>query len=93
MIDSFGDKETAKIWRRTISAELPVDIQQTALRNLQIIHAAKWARDLAAPAGNRLEKLTGDRKGQWSIRINDQWRVCFHFKDGCAADVSIVDYH
>jgi len=93
MIDSFGDKETEKIWHQVVSTKLPSDIQQTALRKLQTIDAAKSTRDLAAPPGNQLEKLTGDRKGQLSIRINDKWRVCFCFKDGHATDVSIVDYH
>jgi len=93
MIDSFGDKETEKIWHQVVSTKLPMNIQRTALRRLQYIHGVESTQDLAASPGNRLEKLVGERKGQLSIRINDQWRVCFCFKDGHATNVSIVDYH
>ena len=78
---------------RTFSRKLPRNIQRTALRRLSYLHAAKDLRDLMEPPSNRLEKLGGDRQGQYSIRINDQWRVCFEWIDGDAYDVQIVDYH
>ncbi len=73
--------------------KLPSDIQRVALRKLWMLDAATKIEDLAVPPGNRLEKLHGDREGQWSIRINDQWRVCFAWREGDAYDVEIVDYH
>jgi proteic killer suppression protein len=95
MILSFADKETEKIWRGERSRRLPSAIQDAALRKLRILHAAKLLGDLNVPPGNRLEALKGDRKGQWSIRINDQWRVCFHWSanQGGPSNVEIVDYH
>ena len=95
MIVSFADKETEKIWRGERSRRLPLDIQDAALRKLRLMHAAKLLADLRIPPGNRLEALRGERKGQWSIRINDQWRICFRWSadQGGPSDVEVVDYH
>ena len=93
MIRSFGCKETARIWRGESSRKLPGDIQDRAFRKLRQIDAARTVDDLRNPPGNRLEDLRGDRKGQMSIRISDQWRICFSWKDGDARNVEIVDYH
>ncbi len=93
MIKSFKDKETEKVYSREGSRKLPVDIQQIALRKLRMINNAKNVNDLRIPPANNLEKLKGDREGQLSIRINDQWRVCFKWKDGDAHEVEIADYH
>jgi proteic killer suppression protein len=93
MIKSFRDKETEKVFKRVVSRKLPMDIQQTALRKLRMINNARDLQDLELPPGNRLEKLKGDRKGQHSIRIKDQWRVCFIWKHGDAYNVEIADYH
>jgi proteic killer suppression protein len=93
MIQSFGDGETEIIWEGRVSRRLPRDIQDTALRKLRLIHQAKNIEDLRVPPGNRLEALRGDLTGQWSIRINDQWRICFIWQNGEALRVSIVDYH
>ena len=93
MIQSFRDKDTEKLFRRERSKAVPPDVQRVALRKLAQLDAATGLRDLKVPAGNRLEALSGDRTGQFSIRINDQWRVCFVWKDGHAHEVEIVDYH
>jgi proteic killer suppression protein len=93
MIRSFADKETAAIFSGYSVRRLPLDMQQTARRKLKQLDAARIIDELRIPPGNRLEILKGDRKGQWSIRINDQWRICFHWEDGNAEDVQIVDYH
>lgn len=93
MIRSFADKETAAIYSGFSVRRLPLDMQQTARRKLKQLDAAKIIDELRIPPGNRLEILKGDRKGQWSIRINDQWRICIHWEDGNAEDVQIVDYH
>ena len=93
MIGSFASKETKSIFDGQVSRKLPRDIQQTARRKLLYLHDAEDLRDLRAPPGNRLEKLHGDREGQYSIRINDQWRICFHWEGDRALDVEIVDYH
>jgi proteic killer suppression protein len=93
MIKSFRDTETEKIWNQEKSRKLPENIQQTALRKLFILNRAKDIDDLKIPPGNRLEQLKGDRKGQYSIRINEQWRICFSWSDSNAFDVEIVDYH
>jgi len=93
MIRSFADRETEKVWEGEVSKRLPRDIQTTALRKLMLIEAASTLDDLREPPGNRLEMLRGDRDGQWSIRINRQWRICFQWMDGNAQDVEIVDYH
>ena len=93
MIKSFKDNETNKIYVRERSRKLPPDIQQVALRKLRMINNARSIGDLRVPPANRLEKLSGNRTGQYSIRINDQWRICFIWKDGDAIDVEITDYH
>ena len=93
MIESFADAETAKIWSGRRSRRLPVEIQPAALRKLRMINQARTLTDLQVPPGNRLEALKGDRRGQYSIRINQQWRICFKWRDGAAHDVGIVDYH
>jgi len=93
VIKSFRDKETKKVYLREKSAKLPEDIQQIALRKLRMINNSQSIHDLRVPPSNRLEKLGGDRKGQYSIRINDQWRICFIWKDNNAYNVGITDYH
>jgi proteic killer suppression protein len=93
MIESFASEETEKIFRGQISKKFPKEIQRTARRKLLYLDDAEDLRDLLAPPGNRLEKLKGDRAGQYSIRINDQWRVCFRWSGNKAKDVEIVDYH
>ena len=93
MIKSFKDRETEKVLKRAFSRRLPPDVQRRALRRLMYLHAAKAIDDLRSPPSNRLEKLYGDRAGQYSIRINDQWRICFEWHEGDAYDVEIVDYH
>lgn len=93
MIRSFADAETERVFRREYSRRLPGDIQSAALRKLRMLSNAQDIRDLRSPPGNRLEKLTGRRHGQHSIRINDPWRVCFLWRNGEAHGVEIVDYH
>jgi toxin HigB-1 len=93
MIRSFKSKETEKTFNRERSQKLPSDIQQVALRKLRMLNRAVTLQDLRMPPANRLEKLAGDRMGQHSIRINDQWRICFEWVDGDAQNVEIVDYH
>ena len=93
VIKSFRDKETQKIFSRERSRRLPPDIQQVALRKLRMLNRAVTLEDLRIPPANRLEKLAGDRAGQYSIRINDQWRVCFEWRDRDAFNVEITDYH
>ncbi len=93
MIRSFADKTTAAIFAGMEVRRLPRDIQQRAAEKLALLDAAHQIEDLRVPPGNRLEKLSGDRMGQWSIRINNQWRICFAFDGGNAYDVEIVDYH
>jgi proteic killer suppression protein len=93
MIQGFVDLETEKIWSGRRSRKLPTDIQALALRKLRILNNARVLQDLRVPPGNRLEALRGNRAGQHSIRINDQWRICFVWKEGGPADVEIVDYH
>jgi len=93
VIKSFRGKETEKIYLRERSRKLPGDIQQIALRKLRMLNNAKGVNDLRIPSANRLEKLTGSRAGQYSIRINDQWRLCFIWKDSNAYDAEITDYH
>jgi proteic killer suppression protein len=93
MIRNFADAETALIWSGRRSRKLPADIQAVGLRKLRMLNQAKTLSDLKVPPGNRLEALKGDRRGQHSIRINDQWRICFKWKEGAPADVAIVDYH
>ena len=93
MIRDFKDKDTQKVFERKRSRKLPSDIQQVALRKLRMLNRAETLQDLRVPPANRLERLVGDREGQYSIRINDQWRICFLWQDGDALDVEIVDYH
>ena len=93
MIKSFKNKETEKIYKREVSRKFSRDIQHVTLRKLRMINNAKNTKDLKIPPANRLEKLIGDRKGQYSIRINDQWRICFYWRDGDAYEVKITDYH
>ena len=93
MIRTFNDKEAEKVWQGTPSRRLPADIQQVARRKLRMLNNAATLEDLRIPPANRLEALNGTRKGQHSIRINDQWRICFRWKDGDVLDVEIVDYH
>ena len=93
MIRSFRDKRTETIYQGRRTRGLAVDIQQRARRKLRMIDAATVIDDLRIPPSNRLEKLKGDRRGQYSIRINDQWRICFVWNDNSASDVEIVDYH
>jgi len=93
MIESFADPEAEKIFKGIVSRKLPLTIQKTARRKLVYLDDADDLRDLFAPPGNRLEALHGDREGQYSIRINNQYRVCFKWETGKARDVEIVDYH
>ena len=93
MIRSFKSKETEKIFTRLRSRKLPQDIQQVSYRKLRMLNNAINLNDLRIPPANRLEKLSGDRKGQYSIRINDQWRICFEWRDGDGHNVEIIDYH
>ena len=93
MIRNFTDKEAGKIWGGTPSRWLPQDIQRIARRKLRMLGNASALEDLRIPPANRLEALKGTRKGQHSIRINDQWRICFRWIDDDAYDVEIVDYH
>lgn len=92
MAKQFKCKETAKIWDGFMSKKLPKDIQQIARRKLRMLIAAQVIEDLRAPPGNRLEALKGKRKGQYSVRINDQWRICFEWCEE-AINIEIVDYH
>lgn len=93
MLRSFADKETERVWRRCRSRMLDPKVQRAALRKLVILDAAETVEDLRVPPGNRLEKLNGDRAGQHSIRINQQWRICFEWTTAGPENVEIVDYH
>ena len=93
MITGFRDQETARIWEGKPSRRLPTDIQAIARRKLRMLNNAQSLADLRIPPANRLEALKGRRKGQYSIRINDQWRICFVWNRGQASEVEIVDYH
>jgi len=93
MIVSFRDDATATVWSGQQSRRLPPDIQATALRKLRLLNNARKLDDLRAPPANRLEALKGERRGQYSIRINDQWRICFVWSESNAHQVEIVDYH
>lgn len=93
MIKSFADLETEKLWQGRTARRIPPSIRNRALMKLQLIDAAVELAFLKVPPGNRLEALKGDRAGQHSIRINDQWRLCFIWQDGAAHEVEIVDYH
>lgn len=93
MLRSFHDKDTEAVWRRRRSKRLDPPLQRAALRKLAILDAAEVLADLRIPPGNRLEKLSGDRAGQHSIRINQQWRICFRWTEAGPEEVEIVDYH
>jgi proteic killer suppression protein len=93
VIRTFKDDETQKIYQRERSRRLPPEIQRVALRKLRMINNAININDLRVPPANRLEKLSGTREGQYSIRINDQWRICFEWRSSDAFNVEITDYH
>ena len=93
MIQTFADRDTESLFHREPTRRFPAQLQRLMLRKLVLVDAAEQLQDLRIPPGNRLEKLKGGRAGQHSIRINDQWRICFRWKDGNAYDVAIVDYH
>jgi toxin HigB-1 len=93
MIKSFKDPEAERVFALQVSRKLPRDIQQVALRKLRMLNNALTLNDLRIPPANRLEKLTGERAGQYSVRINDQWRICFEWRDVHVYEVEIVDYH
>jgi proteic killer suppression protein len=93
VIKTFRDKETEKIFNREFSRKLPPPIQRVARQKMEVLNAAESLQDLRVPPSNHLEKLAGKRKGQHSIRINDQWRICFVWKGTDAHNVEIVDYH
>ena len=93
MIRSFRDQRTESVFRRERGEGLSDQVQRSALRKLLIIDASETLDDLRVPPGNRLERLKGNRKGQYSIRVNDQWRICFEWSRGDAFNVEIVDYH
>ena len=93
MIRSFRDKDSARLFARESVRRWSSELQHVALRKLRMLDAAMTLDDLRVPPAHRLEKLKGDRRGQWSIRVNDQWRICFMWKDDGSHDVEIVDYH
>jgi proteic killer suppression protein len=93
VIQSFGDADTQRVWRRERVRRFGSDLQRMANRKLLIIDAAETLNDLRVPPGNRLERLRGERVGQYSIRINDQWRICFTWSAAGPANVEIIDYH
>jgi len=93
MIKSFRDAETEQLWKEEHARRVPASLRKAALKKLQMVNAAGALGDLAVPPGNRLERLRGDRRGQFSIRINDQYRVCFEWREGNAYNVEITDYH
>ena len=93
MIVSFADKQTQRVWNQQFAKRLPPEVQKTGLRKLIMLHRCKDLTDLRVPPANYLERLSGDRAGQYSIRINRQWRVCFNWNNGNAENVEITDYH
>ncbi len=93
MIKSFKDADTKLLWESGKSRRIPASLRTSSLKKLAILHWATDLKDLAVPSGNHLEALAGDRKGQHSIRVNDQYRLCFVWDDGNASDVEVVDYH
>ena len=93
MIKSFGSEETERIWRREVSRKIPKEIQQRTLRKLFMLDKAHSLNDLRIPPANHLERLKGDRQDQYSIRVNDQWRLCFEWNEGNAENVRLEDYH
>ena len=92
-IKNFGNADTERLFRRERVKSWGSDVQKVGLRKLVMLHAARHLNDLRIPPGNRLEALAGDRRGQHSIGVNDQWRICFRWADGDAHDVELVDYH
>jgi proteic killer suppression protein len=93
VITSFADRDTERLFHRERVRRYPADLQRTMLRKLVAVDAAETLEDLRVPPGNRLEKLKGDRAGQYSVRVNDQWRICFRWTAGNAHDVELVGYH
>jgi len=93
MIQSFRDRETERAFHGMASRRLSPSVLRVAMRKLSILDAAETLRDLASPPGNRLEKLKGSREGQHSVRVNDQWRICFRWERGDAYEVELTDYH
>jgi toxin HigB-1 len=93
VIRSFGDKTAERIWNEQFTKSVDATVQRVVLRKLEILNAARDVEDLRIPPGNRLERLAGGRRGQHSIRVNAQWRICFVWRDGGADDVELVDYH
>lgn len=93
MIRTFRDQQTERLFRREPVKKLARPLQRSALRKLLVLDAAESLDDLRVPPGNRLERLTGDREGQYSIRVNEQWRICFRWSEAGADDVEITDYH
>lgn len=93
MIINYHDRDTRYVFERVHVARLSMEIQRQAQRKLVMLNNATTVNDLSAPPGNRLERLSGDRSGQCSIRVNDQWRICFRWENGNASEVELVDYH
>jgi proteic killer suppression protein len=93
VIKTFKDEEAEKVYHRQVSRKMPSSIQQVALRKLRMLNNADTLNDLRVPPANRLEKLVGDRAGQHSLRINDQWRICFEWRGNNAYNVEVTDYH
>jgi len=93
VLRSFRDRDTEQVWQRRVVRKFGSDVQRVALRKLAMLDAAESLDDLRVPPGNRLEKLKGSRRGSYSIRINDQWRICFHWTNAGPEEVEIVDYH
>lgn len=93
MIMTFGDKQTQQLYVAGVARRIPSEVAKRAARKLEQINAAVGVEDLRVPPGNRLHALDGDRKGQHSISVNDQWRICFRFEDGDAYEVEFCDYH
>ncbi|WP_104193014.1 type II toxin-antitoxin system RelE/ParE family toxin [Cryobacterium sp. Y82] len=93
MLRSFGGKDTGKIWHEQYVKGVDRTVQRATLRKLELVNAATDVEDLRIPPGNRLERLVGDRRGQYSIRVNAQWRICFNWREGGADNVEPVDYH
>jgi proteic killer suppression protein len=93
VIKTFRDAETGRLWKEERARRIPASLRKAALKKLQMLNAAGALGDLSLPPGNRLERLRGDREGQYSIRVNDQYRVCFQWREGNAYEVEIADYH
>lgn len=93
MIKTFADRRTKDLFQTGKAKRFPADVAKRAARKLEYVDIAARLEDLRAPSGNRLHALEGDRRGQYSISVNDQWRICFHFEDGDAYDVEVCDYH